>query len=46
MKFYCKKYSKWLTRREIREVHKDKCFRVRKGHRKGKLCSSLVKVDM
>ncbi|MBA7507048.1 hypothetical protein ES706_05764 [subsurface metagenome] len=44
MRYYCKKYSRWMTRREIIEVHKGRCFRIRKGPRKDKSCRMLVKV--
>ncbi|MQY68674.1 MAG: hypothetical protein GH150_04755 [Hadesarchaea archaeon] len=39
MAYYCMKYLRRLTRREV-DAHG--CFRVRKGRRKGKRCLKLV----
>ncbi|GAI76070.1 unnamed protein product, partial [marine sediment metagenome] len=38
MAYYCKKYLRRLTQKDI-DVHG--CFSVRKGHRKGRKCSLL-----
>lgn len=42
--YFCRKYGRWLTRREIEEVHKGRCFNIRRGHRKGRRCKMLVEV--
>lgn len=44
MRYFCRKYNTWLTEREIEEVHKSRCFGVRKGHRRGKPCRMLVRI--
>ena len=38
-RYYCRKYSRDLTEKEVRDHH---CKRRKKGRRKGKKCKLLV----
>ena len=41
MTFFCRKYQIELSLDDIHKTHKGRCFNVRRGHNKGKKCSSL-----
>jgi hypothetical protein len=44
-KYFCRKYQRWFSRREILQDLGGKCFKMRKGRRKGRTCSNLVIID-
>ena len=44
MRYFCMKYNRWMSKREIEENHGGRCFKMRKGLRRGKKCRLLVVV--